>query len=170
MTLSNVNREEINSVRPVKNQKAPRANVMSFKKYVVWKTFLSSKSWDKKMPKNDKLKMTHVLSFSLYPFFTEKRTSSRYCSYYCGEQLNISYQEREQRRFRHRFLSGISLGIHYPGFQRIFFLIDTDRSPRSRVNEARSAERKKMVSGALSSRKHGLFHIRYFENEPLEPG
>ena len=40
-----------------------------------------------------------------------------------------------------------------------FFLIDTDRSRRSRVNEARSAERKK---GALSNLKHGLFHIRYF--------
>ena len=26
------------------------------------------------------------------------------------------------------------------------------------------------VSGALSNRKHGLFHIRYFENGPLEPG
>ena len=26
------------------------------------------------------------------------------------------------------------------------------------------------VSGALSNRKHGLFHIRYFENGPLESG
>ena len=26
------------------------------------------------------------------------------------------------------------------------------------------------VSGALSNRKHGLFHIKYFENGPLEPG
>ena len=39
---------------------------------------------------------------------------------------------------------------------RYFFL--TDGSRRS------------CVSGALSNRKHGLFHIRYFENGPLEPG
>ena len=41
---------------------------------------------------------------------------------------------------------------------RYFFLIDTDGSRRS------------CVSGALSNRKHGLFHIRYFENGTLEPG
>ena len=35
----------------------------------------------------------------------------------------------------------------------------------------REAPREKNnVSGALSNRKHGLFHIRYFENGPLEPG
>ena len=51
-----------------------------------------------------------------------------------------------------------------------FFLIDAYRSRRSPVNEARSAERKKTVSGALSNRKHGLFHIRYFEQGLLEPG
>ena len=38
----------------------------------------------------------------------------------------------------------------------IFFLIDTDDSRRSRVKP--------------SNRKHVLFHIRYFENGPLEPG
>ena len=26
------------------------------------------------------------------------------------------------------------------------------------------------ISGALTNSKHGLFHIRYFENGPLEPG
>ena len=53
-----------------------------------------------------------------------------------------------------------------------FFLIHTDGSRRSRFNEARSAERKKKspVSEALSNRKQGLCHIRYFENGPLEPG
>ena len=30
--------------------------------------------------------------------------------------------------------------------------------------------RGEVKSGALSNRKHGLFHIRYFENGPLEPG
>ena len=108
--------------------------------------------------------MTHVLSFSLFPFFTEKRTSKVVIApeYYCVEQLNVSYQEREQRRFRHRFLSGISpgiLGSTTLGSRGYLFLIDTDRWPRSRVNEARSAERKKIVSGALSSRKHGLFQV-----------
>ena len=44
------------------------------------------------------------------------------------------------------------------GSGRCFFLIDTDGSRESRV------------SRALSNRKHGLFHIRYFENGPLEPG
>ena len=38
MTLSIVNREEINSVRPVKNQKAPRANAI--KKRLILKTVL----------------------------------------------------------------------------------------------------------------------------------
>ena len=47
----------------------------------------------------------------------------------------------------------------YLGFRKIyFFFIDTDGSLRS------------CVSGALSNSKHGLFHIRYFENGPLEPG
>ena len=60
--------------------------------------------------------------------------------------------------------------FYYPGFQRIFFLIDTDGSRRSRVNEVRRAEGKNNVSGALSNRKHGLFHIGYLGNGPLEPG
>ena len=30
--------------------------------------------------------------------------------------------------------------------------------------------KQKNKSGALSNRKDGLFHIRYFENGPLEPG
>ena len=47
----------------------------------------------------------------------------------------------------------------YPGFQRIFVLIDTDGSRRG-------AERKRL--GSLI--KLGLFHLRYFENGPLEPG
>ena len=47
----------------------------------------------------------------------------------------------------------------YPGFQKIFVLIDTDGSRRG-------AERKRL--GSLI--KLGLFHLRYFENGPLEPG
>ena len=56
----------------------------------------------------------------------------------------------------------IHLGEEYLGFNsgRYFFLIDTDGSRRS---EAASPE-------PLSNPKHGLFHIRYFENGPLEPG
>ena len=42
--------------------------------------------------------------------------------------------------------------------------MDTDGSRRQQ-----RADRRKSVSGALSNRKHGLFHIRYFENGPLEP-
>ena len=56
----------------------------------------------------------------------------------------------------------------YPGFQTTFFLIDTHRwvaKPRQRGAQAERQE-----TGALSNRKHGLFHIRYFENGPLEPG
>ena len=34
----------------------------------------------------------------------------------------------------------------YPGFQKIFFFLP------------------------ISNCKHGLFHIRYFDNGPLEPG
>ena len=63
------------------------------------------------------------------------------------------------------------------GSRGYFFLIDTDLivPRRSRVNEARSAERKERepyqtVAEALLNHKHGLFHIRYFENGPLEPG
>ena len=36
--------------------------------------------------------------------------------------------------------------------------------------EAPREKNNRSVSGALSNRKHGLFHIRYFENGPLEPG
>ena len=56
------------------------------------------------------------------------------------------------------------------GSRGYFFLIDTDGSWRSRVNEALSAKRKNNVSGALSNRKPGLFHILYFEKGPLERG
>ena len=44
----------------------------------------------------------------------------------------------------------------YPGFQRIFFLIDISR--RSRVNESQSAEEKKITSGHRSTHPH--FHAR----------
>ena len=52
------------------------------------------------------------------------------------------------------------------GSRGYFFLIDTDVC---RVNEA-PREKKKSVSGALSNRKHGLFHFGYFKNGLLEPG
>ena len=39
--------------------------------------------------------------------------------------------------------SDVIPALTYAGFQRIFFLNDIDGSRRSRVNEARSAERKK---------------------------
>ena len=37
-------------------------------------------------------------------------------------------------------------------------------------NEVACSCDQRSVSGALSSRKHGLFHIRYFEHGQLEPG
>ena len=42
----------------------------------------------------------------------------------------------------------------------IFFLIDTDGSRRSRVNEARSAEEKELLIST------GLFHLRYGPKDP----
>ena len=42
--------------------------------------------------------------------------------------------------------------------------METDGSRRQQ-----GADRRECVSAALSNRKHGLFHIRYFENGPLEP-
>ena len=33
-----------------------------------------------------------------------------------------------------------------------------------------ASTRREALSGALSNRTQGLFHIRYFENGPLEPG
>ena len=59
---------------------------------------------------------------------------------------------------------GVSLTDCTLGSRGYFFLMDTDGSRRQQ-----SADRRKSVSGALSNRKHGLFHIRYFENGPLEP-
>ena len=47
---------------------------------------------------------------------------------------------------------------YYPGFQRIFFFLSILMVGGE------------VKSGAFSNRKHGLFHIRYFENGPLEPG
>ena len=44
------------------------------------------------------------------------------------------------------------------GSGRYFLLTDTDGSRQSHI------------SGTLPNRKHGLFHIRYSENGPLEPG
>ena len=46
----------------------------------------------------------------------------------------------------------------------IFLLIDTDGSRWGGVNEARSAEEREL---SIST---GLFHLRYFEDRPPEPG
>ena len=43
----------------------------------------------------------------------------------------------------------------------VFSFVISDSSRPNRYSEARRA---------LSNRKHGLFHPRYFENGPLEPG
>ena len=40
----------------------------------------------------------------------------------------------------------------------------------SHGNEVACLCDQRSVSGALSNREHGLIHIRYFENGPLEPG
>ena len=56
----------------------------------------------------------------------------------------------------------------YPGFQTIFFshrYWSFVAKPRQRGAQAERQE-----TGALSNRKHSLFHIRYFENGSLEPG
>ena len=55
----------------------------------------------------------------------------------------------------------------YPGFQRIFF------SYRYRWFVAKPRQRGAKCRGERAfniNRKHGLFHPRYFENGPLEPG
>ena len=44
----------------------------------------------------------------------------------------------------------------------------TRREAQREDNERR--EKQKSVSGALSNRKHGLFHLRYFKNGLLEQG
>ena len=62
-------------------------------------------------------------------------------------------------RFFRQFDSARTLGSR--GY---FFLIDTDDS-RSTCKAPRES-----VSGALSNGKDGLFHLRYIENRPLEPG
>ena len=50
------------------------------------------------------------------------------------------------------------------GSRGYFFLIDTDGWRRSRINEAQGAEEKELLIST------GLFHLRYFEDGPLEPG
>ena len=60
-----------------------------------------------------------------------------------------------------------------PSFQKFFFLSSILIVRGEAASTRREAPREKnnrSVSGALSNRKHGLFHIRYFENGPLEPG
>ena len=55
----------------------------------------------------------------------------------------------------------------YPGFQMIFF------SYRYRWLVAKPRQRDAKCRGERAfniNRKHGLFHPRYFENGPLEPG
>ena len=57
-------------------------------------------------------------------------------------------------------------GKKYPEFQTIFFSYRYwSFAAKPRQRGAKRRERKI----ALSNRKHGLFHIRYFENGPLEP-
>ena len=101
----------------------------------------------------------------------------------CAQNLCFTNQLNKYRgtkRLVYDRLCNISLDPScFPtlGSRGYFFLIDTDLivPRRSRVNEARSAERKERepyqtVAEALLNHKHGLFHIRYFENGPLEPG
>ena len=66
-------------------------------------------------------------------------------------------------RHKKRFV-GVSLADCALGSRGYFFLMDTAGSRRQQ-----GADRRESVLGALSNRKHGLFHIRYFENGPLEP-
>jgi len=61
------------------------------------------------------------------------------------------------------------------GSRGYFFLIDTVMMVRGEAASTRLQVRREKnnlpsVSGALSNHKHGLFHIRYFENAPMEPG
>ena len=51
----------------------------------------------------------------------------------------------------------------YRGFQRLFFtFLELNSSRQNRDSEAQS--------GAFSNREHGLFHLKYFDNGPLERG
>ena len=58
--------------------------------------------------------------------------------------------KQQNTEVSHSEIHGSSSHGFTPGSRGYFFLIDTD--------------------GALSNRKHGLFHITYFENGPLQPG
>ena len=58
-------------------------------------------------------------------------------------------------------------------FRSVFFLssiLIVHGEAASTRREVPREKNNRSVSGALSNRKHGLFHIRYFENGPLEPG
>ena len=58
----------------------------------------------------------------------------------------------------------------YPGSKRIFFFYRYwwfAAKPRQRGAKRRE---KKITREPYQTRKHGLFHIRYFDNGPLEPG
>ena len=57
----------------------------------------------------------------------------------------------------------LNLTFAYRGFQRLFFTyLELDSSRQNRDSEAQS--------GAFSNREHGLFHLKYFDNGPLERG
>ena len=53
----------------------------------------------------------------------------------------------------------------YPGFKRIFFFLSILTVRGEAASTRREAPRR-----ALSNHKHVLFHLRYFENGPVEPG
>ena len=88
--------------------------------------------------------------------------------YIINKQLQIyflSIHRKKSHCYDFSLTCQSSLVHAYPGFQRIFFLIDISR--RSRVNEAQSAEEKKITSGHRSTQPH--FHARSRSNiSPME--
>ena len=57
-------------------------------------------------------------------------------------------------------------GEKYPGVPEDIFFLSILIVRGEAASTRREAPREKI---ALSNRKHGLFHIRYFENGPMEP-
>ena len=61
--------------------------------------------------------------------------------------------------------SDIYPALTYSGFKRIFFFLSI-----LMVRGEAASTRREAPRIALSNREHDLFHFRYFENGPLEPG
>ena len=86
-----------------------------------------------------------------------------------GKEDHLKRWTRFSKLFRLDRTDPLSFGPKYPE-SLVEWIAPKKSNFSSSTRRKALRENNYPVSGALLNRKHALFHIRYFENGPLEPG